>query len=168
RRPRRAGRGGGGAAALLRALLPAPLDGPPDLTLAVGEASPGAAWLCAGLGARPGLAVRAGTLGGAAVIALPDSAEEALAAWALLARPLWRALAGAAPEPPLRLRLRASLPSAPGLAELALLAVQGGEGTPLAVGAAPLGALAAAGAWMVVPAASEGYEAGQEIEAVPW
>ncbi len=169
RRPRVALLGEGPAAALLRALLgDAAATEPPDLLVAAGTAPPaGVGWLAGGLGARPGMAVRAGLRGGAPVVALPDTAEEALAAWTMLIRPLLRALSGAGEETPLRLRLRRNLPSLPGLAELALLRVEGAEAEPLAVGAAPLAALAAAAAWLVVPAPSEGYEAGQEIEAMP-
>jgi molybdopterin biosynthesis enzyme len=110
----------------------------------------------------------AGVAEGRPVLLLPGRAEDALAAWILLARPLLDALAGAVPAAPLRLRLTRKVPSTVGLAELVPLRLgEDGGAEPLAVGALPLGALSAAGALHVVPPGSEGYEAGTEITALP-
>jgi molybdopterin molybdotransferase len=121
-----------------------------------------------GLGARPGSSAGAGLAEGRPVVLLPGRVEDALAAWLLLVRPLLEALSGAAPAPALRLRLTRKVASTVGLADLVPLRVDGGGGAePLAVGSLPLAALSAAGAVLVVPPGSEGYEAGTEITALP-
>ncbi|WP_203074774.1 molybdopterin-binding domain-containing protein [Falsiroseomonas ponticola] len=140
-------------------------DGPPDLVLTDDPAMEAAQ---AGLGARPGLAAGIGRAGGVPALLLPRLAEDAVAAWVLLGLPALRCLAGAAAPAPLRLRLSAKVASAVGMAELVPLALDGAGGAvPLAVGALPLGALARAGALLVVPPQAEGYEAGAVIEALP-
>jgi molybdopterin biosynthesis enzyme len=98
------------------------------------------------------------------VLLLPDRAEDALAAWWLLGRPLLRHLAGAAASPPREARLARKVASAIGLAELVPLRfTEPGVVQPLAVGALPLGILATADALLVVPPGAEGYEAGSMI-----
>lgn len=121
-----------------------------------------------GLGARPGRTAGAALVEGCPVLLLPGRAEDALGAWILLARPALEALSAAVPAPSVRLRLTRKVASTVGLAELVLLRPDGAGGAePLAVGALPLAALSAAGAVMVVPPRSEGYEAGTEITALP-
>jgi len=117
-----------------------------------------------GLGARPGMTVGFGRVDGRPALLLPDPVEEALAAWFLLARPAIATLAGRGTAPPETARLARKVASAVGLAEIVPLRrdAEGGA-EPLAIGALPLAALAAADALLVVPASSEGYEAGTTI-----
>jgi molybdopterin biosynthesis enzyme len=146
-----------------------------DLILLAGEEERGAAavaeagrLLFHGLGARPGTTAGAGVVEGRPVLILPGRAEDALAAWILLAVPVLEALCGVAAPAPLRLRLTRKVASTVGLAELVPLRLDGAGGAePLAVGTLPLGALSAAGALHIVPPGSEGYEAGTEIPALP-
>jgi molybdenum cofactor synthesis domain-containing protein len=119
-----------------------------------------------GLGARPGHSAGFGQTRGRPVILVPGHPADAFACWLLLARPALRRLSGALPPPPRRVRLGRKIASGIGLAELVLLR-QGAEPDlmePLAIGTLPLSALAAAEAVLVVPPASEGYEAGRWVE----
>lgn len=119
-----------------------------------------------GIGANPGMAAGAGIVEGRPVLLLPGRAEDAVAAWILLVRPALDAMTGAAPSPPLRLRLTRKVASTVGLAELVPLRLDGNGGAePLAVGALPLAALSAAAAILLVPPGAEGYEAGTDIAA---
>lgn len=144
------------------------------LVLAGGLPEHGAAGLAAagtlaahGIGARPGMSAGCGSVAGTPVLLLPGRAEDALAAFHLLLRPLLLRLSGAAAPPVAEARLARSIASTVGLAELVPLRL-GPEGAePLAVGALPAGALAAADAILVVPASSEGYEAGATIPIFP-
>lgn len=113
-----------------------------------------------GIGVRPGGTAGIGAIAGTPVILLPGSPADALGTWLLLGAPAVRRLAGAPPPPSRPARLARKLVSMPGLAELALLAVEDGAVLPLAVGDLPLAAFAAADAYVVVPAASEGYAEG--------
>lgn len=119
-----------------------------------------------GLGARPGHSAGFGQAGSRPVILVPGHPADAFACWLLLARPALRRLSGAMPPPPRRVRLGRKIASGIGLAELVLLRA-GTEPDlmePLATGLLPLSALAAAEAVLVVPPASEGYEAGRWVE----
>jgi len=119
-----------------------------------------------GLGVRPGRTAGFGTVEGCPVIMLPGRAEDALAAWLLLARPLLRLLSAASAETPRRVRLSRKIASAVGMAELVLLQ-RGSEpelADPLATGSLPLAAFAQADAVLVVPHGSEGYERGSWVE----
>ena len=89
---------------------------------------------------------------------------DALGAWLVLAAPAVRSLAGASPLLPRQGRLARKLVSTPGVAELALLAADEDVLIPLAVGDLPLGAFARAQAYLVVPAASEGYDQGALVD----
>lgn len=141
-------------------------EGPQDVT-AAGLAAAGQIHVH-GIGMQPGASAGFGMVGTQLALLVPGSLEDALATWFMLARPAIDALTAAAPCPPRRARLVRKLASAVGIAELAALAIDAeGRATPLAVGALPLAALAAAGGLALVPAAAEGYEAGSEIEYAP-
>ena len=121
-----------------------------------------------GLGARPGATTGFGTVEGCPVVMLPGRAEDALAAWLLLARPLLRLLSGAPPDPARRVRLSRKVACTVGMTELVLLR-RGGEpdeAEPSATGSLPLAAIAQADAVLVVPASSEGYERGTWVDAL--
>jgi molybdopterin molybdotransferase len=119
-----------------------------------------------GIGARPGTTAALGEAVGRPVILLPGRAEDALAAWWLLARPALRRLTGAADPSPRTVRLARKVASVVGMAELVPLRFLSADlAEPLAVGALPLSALTAADALLVVPPGAEGYEAGATIAA---
>ena len=161
-------------AATIAAALRSGADGC-DLLLTVGGTGAGARDVTAtglrsagrllvhGIGARPGMSAGFGAVGGQPVILLPGTPGDALAAWLLLVRPALAALTDVPPAPPLHARLARKVTSTVGLVELApLRRLADGRVEPLATGALPLHALAS-GAVLILPAASEGAEAGAEI-----
>jgi molybdopterin molybdotransferase len=100
------------------------------------------------------------------VILLPGRIEETLAAWLLLARPALDQLAGfSAPRPTTVLPLARKISSGPGIVDLALLKRQADRWKPLGVGDISWAALAEADAWLAIPAESEGFAAGEIVEA---
>lgn len=120
-----------------------------------------------GIGARPGTTAGFGTVEGRPVLLLPGRAEDALAAWVLLGRPLLARLAGESLPPPLRARLARKVASTVGLAEIVPVRLADGVAEPLAVGALPLGALSATDALLIVPPGAEGHDAGTEVDLIP-
>lgn len=116
-----------------------------------------------GIAIRPGTTTAIGHVGCVPVILLPGRPSECLGALLLLALPALRRLAGAAAPSLERPRLTKKIASPVGFAEIALLRCAGGSAEPLATGALPLSAIAAADGYAIVPAASEGFEAGSEI-----
>ncbi|WP_198378922.1 molybdopterin-binding protein, partial [Neoroseomonas rubea] len=69
-----------------------------------------------GIGARPGMTAGGGVVGGRPVLLLPGRAEDALAAWVLLLRPLLRRMTGIAAPPSGTARLARSVSSTVGIA----------------------------------------------------
>jgi molybdopterin biosynthesis enzyme len=119
--------------------------------------SPGAAMACGfiGLDGPPGPAVL-----------LPGRLEETFAAWLLLARPCLDRLTGlAAGRPCAALPLARKIASKPGLVDLALVKREADRWKPLAAGDISWAALADADAWLAIPADSEGFAAGEIVEA---
>lgn len=159
------------AAALVRAAGEADLvittggtgDGPDDDTAAA--LADAGTLVVHGIGLRPGTTAGFGAIDGKPVILLPGHPADALGTWLVLGAPVVRRLAGAPPPAPRPARLGRKLVSTPGVAELALLAADGADTmTPLAVGDLPLAAFAQAHAFLVVPAASEGYDSGTILD----
>jgi molybdopterin biosynthesis enzyme len=116
---------------------------------------------------RPGEGTMGGRFGATPAIVVPPRLETALAVALTLVRPCLAHLSGEAPEAPLRARLARKVASALGLTEIALLrrAAEGFE--PLACGDLTLASIAAADAWLAVPPDSEGFAAGELVEALP-
>ena len=117
-----------------------------------------------GIGLRPGTTSGFGAVGGTLVILLPGRPVDALGTWLVLGAPVLRCLAGAPPAPTRPVRLARKLVSTPGVAELALLRGADAAMNPLAVGEIPLAAFARAHAFLIVPAASEGYNEGTVLD----
>ncbi len=147
----------------------------PDLLVAIGDASfahelerlQAAGGLFAhGIAMRPGLESACGHRDGVPVVLLPGRPEEAFAGLHLLVRPCLERLCGAPPRrPEFGGRLSGKIPSAVGLGEIAQLARDGEALAPLAVGDLAWSALAAADAWTLLPAGSEGHAPGETIRA---
>lgn len=117
-----------------------------------------------GIAITPGRTAAIGRKGDTPIIALPGDLEGALGTWLAVGLPLLDRLTGG--ERLLELRpIRRKISSAVGVAEVVLLATQSGEWLPLAVGELPLWALSQADAWMLVPAESEGFRAGELCQA---
>jgi molybdopterin biosynthesis enzyme len=119
---------------------------------------------------RPGESIRCGRFVGSdlPLVGVAARLEEVLAAWLLLIRPCLAALAGEATVAAgARFGLTRKIVSAPGVADLVLLRrATAGDGVawaPLATGDIPWQAIAAAEAWLVVPAESEGHAAGEAV-----
>jgi molybdopterin biosynthesis enzyme len=119
--------------------------------------------LAHGIALSPGRSAALGRIGAVPVLALPGAPEGALAAWLALGLPLLDRLAGRRPRMVVPLPLARKIASTVGLCELALLKREGAAWQPLAVGAFPLGLIAAADAWLAVPAASEGHAASETV-----
>lgn len=100
------------------------------------------------------------------IILLPGRIEETLAAWLLLARPALDQLTGfSGSRPATVLPLARKIASAPGMVDLALVKRQVDRWKPLAAGDISWQAIAEAEAWLAIPAESEGFAAGEIVEA---
>jgi molybdopterin molybdotransferase len=121
------------------------------------------------LAVAPGAAMACGFAGpdrALPVVLLPGRLEETLAAWLLLARPGLDRLTGyTGCRASAALPLARKIASAPGMVDLALVRRQEDKWKPLAVGDISWTALAAAEAWLAIPAESEGFASGETIEA---
>ena len=116
--------------------------------------------LAHGLALQPGRTAAIGRIDGIPVIALPGAPDSALAAWWALVLPVLDRLSGRPERRTIDLPLARKIASTVGIAELVLLEQGEGAWTPLSVGDLALEVVARADAWLVVPAASEGYAAG--------
>lgn len=163
-----------GAAQALLAPLVAALGGrvaasdtPADLVIRIGAARAGDTLLAAGLASSPGETAALGRdAAGVPLLVLPALASDAIgAALALLPEAMAR-LSGGALETRSGI-LAENLASRGGMAEVALLAEEGGGLVPIAVGDTPLAALARADAFLVVPADLEGFAGGAAITYLP-
>jgi molybdopterin biosynthesis enzyme len=102
----------------------------------------------------------------APVVVLPGRLEETLAAWLMLARPCLDRLAGfIGSRPAAALPLARKIASTPGMVDLALVRCEAGRWKPLAAGDISWAAIAEADAWLAIPAESEGFAAGEIVEA---
>jgi molybdopterin molybdotransferase len=116
------------------------------------------------LALRPGEAASAGLAAdGALELTLPTRFDAMVGAWCAVALPLLAKLMdqelAARPLP-----LSRKVTSTVGLTEIALLKTEGGVAHPLCIGDITLAAFAAADAFAVLPAASEGLAAGALID----
>lgn len=122
--------------------------------------------LARGLALRPGEGVVCGRIGAAAAVIVPARLDAALSLALVLIRPILDHLAGARSRAPLpRAALARKVASGLGVTELALLRETAAGFEPLAVGDLPLAAMAKADAWLAVPPDSEGFAAGELVEA---
>ena len=118
-----------------------------------------------GLALQPGRTAAIGRIGKIPVMALPGAPDQALAAWWTLALPVLDRLSGRQPRITVKLPLARKIASSVGLAEIVLLEKADRGWMPLAVGDLSLQAVARADAWMVVAGGSEGFAAGEPVDA---
>jgi molybdopterin molybdotransferase len=122
------------------------------------------------LAVSPGAAMACGFIDAEAhsapAIFLPGRIEETLAAWLLLGRPALDQLTGfCGARPTTVLPLARKIASAPGMLDLAFVKRQVDRWKPLAAGDISWEAIAEAEAWLAIPAESEGFAAGEIVEA---
>ncbi len=123
---------------------------------------------CHGIGLAPGESAAFGFIGHRPVLLMPGRMDAVLACWLVLGRRLIAQLSGAGDDSRvMRSVLARKVTSSVGIAELVLLRRDGDRVAPLASGYLPLQSLAQSDGWMLVPAESEGYPAGTEIEMRP-
>lgn len=120
-----------------------------------------------GIALEPGRRAAVGRLGQTPVVALPGAPDHALAVWLTLALPVLDRLSGRLARKGLSLPLARKIASIVGVTEPVLLRREQASWVPLATGALPLHCIAAADAWLAVPADSEGFAAGMQVTAFP-
>jgi molybdopterin biosynthesis enzyme len=120
-----------------------------------------------GIALHPGRTAATGFAGAAPAVIVPGTPASALAVWLALGRPLLDRLALRAPRQAIVRPLARKITSAIGFAELVLVKAIDGQWMPLAAGDLPLGQIAAADAWLIVPGPSEGYAEGVPVGALP-
>ena len=125
-----------------------------------------------GLALAPGETAALGFAGTHPVLLLPGRLDAALAVWLTVGRHLLAALGASkrkANEPGKALTLARKVASTVGLAELVpVRRAPDGQIEPLATRYLPLSALTRSDGWILVPAESEGYAAGAQVQVRPW
>ncbi|MFL5227192.1 MAG: molybdopterin-binding protein [Microvirga sp.] len=114
---------------------------------------------------RPGEGAVCGRFGPTPAIAVPPRLEAAIGVALALIRPCLEHLSGARPEPPSRAPLMRKIVSGLGMTEVALARRKPEGLLPLGCGDLTLSAIAAADHWLAVPAESEGFAAGELVDA---
>jgi molybdopterin molybdotransferase len=117
-----------------------------------------------GIALQPGRTAAVARIGKVPVIALPGSADHALAAWWTLALPVLDRLSGRQPRERLTLPLARKIASSVGIAEIVLLERNAGTWLPRAVGELSLETIARADAYLVAAGGSEGFAAGTPVD----
>jgi molybdopterin biosynthesis enzyme len=121
-----------------------------------------------GVGLTPGETAAFGMVGKRPVLVVPGRLDAALAVWLTLGRTMLLQLAGCKEnEPSLSGILAHKITSTLGLAELVPVARHGEQLKPLAFVYLPLHALTSADGCVLVPADSEGFPAGTQVETRP-
>ena len=124
-----------------------------------------------GIALTPGETAALGFVGPRPVLLLPGRLDAALAVWLVVGRRILDRLSLANAnehEPAETLTLARKIASTVGLAEVAPVRRNGGQAEPLAMKYLPLSSLARSDGWILVPADSEGYAAGAQVEVRPW
>jgi molybdopterin molybdotransferase len=124
-----------------------------------------------GMALTPGETAAFGFVGSRPVLLLPGRLDAALSVWLVVGRRMLERLAASKmkeSEPAETLTLARKVVSTVGLAELVPVRRKGGTAEPLATKYLPLSALAHSDGWILVPADSEGYAAGAQVQVRPW
>ena len=118
-----------------------------------------------GMAITPGGTAALGDVDGRPVLLVPGRLDAALAALLIIGRPLLARLTGAKDDEPASLvKLTRKVSSPIGLAELVPVRRVDGGVEPLGSSPIPWHAFSRADGWILVPAESEGYQAGSEVE----
>ena len=122
-----------------------------------------------GIGIAPGETTAFGYVGARPVLLLPGRLDAALAGWLTVGRRMLARLAfRLSEEQPFNAELSRKVASPLGLAEVVPVRRRGFKIEPLASHYLPLQTLARADGWILVPAESEGYQAGTSVPVRPW
>ena len=123
-----------------------------------------------GIALAPGETAAFGYVGIRPVLLLPGRLDAALAVWLLVGRRILERLAAAKmrSEPAETLTLARKVSSTVGLAEVVPVRRNGDKAEPLASKYLPLSSLARSDGWILVPAESEGYSAGSQVQVWAW
>ncbi len=125
-----------------------------------------------GMALTPGETAALGFVGQRPVLMLPGRLDSALGVWLLVGRLMLERLAGTKhtkdSEPAETLPLARDVASTIGLAEVVAVRRHAGHAEPLASKYLPLSVLSRSDGWIMVPADSEGYSAGSEVQVRPW
>jgi molybdopterin biosynthesis enzyme len=123
-----------------------------------------------GVALAPGETAAFGFIGARPVLLLPGRLDAALSVWLTVGRRILERLAAAKmkTEPFETLTLVRKIASTVGLAELVPVRRNADKAEPLASKYLPLSSLARSDGWVLVPAESEGYSAGSQVQARPW
>ncbi|HEX5213756.1 MAG TPA: molybdopterin-binding protein [Pseudolabrys sp.] len=122
-----------------------------------------------GIGLTPGETAAFGFAASKPVLLLPGRLDAALAVWMTVGRHmLGRLTGGPITAPGETVALSRKVASTVGLAEVIPLRRSGDVAEPLAAKYLSFTALARSHGWLLVPADSEGYSAGTQIEMRPW
>jgi molybdopterin molybdotransferase len=122
-----------------------------------------------GIGIAPGETTALGYVGARPVLLLPGRLDAALAGWLTVGRRMLARLAfRLIEEQPFNAELSRKVASPLGLAEVVPVRRRGFKIEPLASQYLPMQVLARADGWILVPADSEGYQAGTSVPVRPW
>jgi molybdopterin molybdotransferase len=117
---------------------------------------------------RPSSPTGIGRIGGVPVLLLPGNPVSCLAAYDFFAGPVIRTMAGLPPHlpyPTARLPLAGRLTSQIGRVDYARVRISGGRVHPIAVsGASVLSSVTGGDGFVIVPAGSEGFGDGTDVE----
>jgi molybdopterin molybdotransferase len=117
-----------------------------------------------GIAVAPGETAAFGLIGARPVLLLPGRVDAALAVWLTIGRRLLARLAGHEEADEIRtVELARKISSPVGMAEVVPVRRRANAVEPLATGYLPLGALAQADGWILIPADSEGFPAGAQV-----
>lgn len=128
-----------------------------------------------GVGLKPGHPVGFGVVAGTPVVMLPGYPVSCLVTAVQLLRPAlaWREGREPGPFPATQAMLDGKLASEPGVRTFARVALDRGDGEPVASpvhtgGAGVLSSVTAADGWVVIPESTEGYQAGDPVSVQHW
>jgi molybdopterin molybdotransferase len=123
-----------------------------------------------GMALTPGETAALGLVETRPVLLLPGRVDAALAVWLLVGRRMLDRLAGAKSdaEPAETFTLARKVSSTVGLAEVVPVRRSGDGVEPLASKYLPLSSLSRSDGWVLIPADSEGFAAGTQVQVRPW
>ena len=124
-----------------------------------------------GMALTPGETAALGFVELRPVLLLPGRLDAALSVWLVVGRRMLERLAASKmkdSEPAESLTLARKVSSTVGLAEVVPVRRKGDTAEPLATKYLPLSVLARSDGWILVPADSEGYAAGAQVQVRPW